>query len=481
MLRRDPINPIDPAVLTKLETFDTPPREPLTVTSGSQLFVDDYLVHRMTGVQRRLNRPRKESTPVLTRDRLWEISGLVYGRVLEQEEELWLYYIALGRQGIPNKDHLQRYGFGKCPVCLAVSTDGVNWEKRPVAHSPVAGGNIVLDDILDDFSIVRDEQDPDPQRRYKMLTSRGEWMKGLSTAVSADGLQWQFVQEFAVPYLGDRMCYWWDPVRQKHVAWSRDYHAHPKRLIWQVETEDFDRWDDCRENHPWLALAPDRDDHEEILFYGGYPFWYESLYLAYLEVYYPHLQRLDTQLCASRDGRNWMRVGEREPFLRNGEHGEFDAYWIVPTFNPPILRDGRLLIHYNGRPDPHITPGFKHLNPGMGGAYGLATLREDGFVSLDATGAEGVVETHLLSAPQGASRILVNVCPFDPHRPETPMQVVVEVLDEAGQAQAAWRIEQNEDTSQVWHQLEADRELPYPLRLRFRMVNARLYAFRIEV
>ena len=125
----------------------------------------------------------------------------------------------------------------------------------------------------------------------------------------------------------------------------------------------------------------------------GLAFWYRSLFLACIEIFHVHLQRLDTQLAVSRDGHEWSRLCEREVFTANGEHGEFDAYWIVPTFNPPILEDQKLLIRFNGRDMSHSVPGLKHIPPGMYGAFGLSTLREDGFVGLDATGHTGMLET----------------------------------------------------------------------------------------
>jgi len=451
---------------------------PIEVDAGrSQLFVDDFLVDEMTSLHRRLNRPIKRSEPVLVADQPWEISGLVYGSVQPHDDAFHFYYKALGRAGLPNVEHIKRFGFGKFPICMARSDDGLTFNKAPVEGSTLPGSNIVLDDMIDDYAILRDDRDPDPSRRYKMLASRGEWMQGLSAAISPDGLKWTFVRDFAVPYLGDRMCYWFDPIRKLHVAWSRDYHAHPMRLIWQVETDNFDCWDDSRKNHPWLALEPDRHDAEDIEFYGGYAFYYQSLYLAYLEVFHTREQRIDTQLCASRDGRTWQRVCNRELFMRNGEHGNFDAYWIVPTFNPPILRNGKLLIHYNGRPDPHARPGHTTLPPGMGGAFGLAELREDGFVSLDATATEGVLTTHLLKPPPGATRLQINACPFSPDRSEKPMQVIVEIVSDNDESIATHTLS---DSAAIWQELHLPAPLPAAIRLRFRMINARLYSFRLS-
>ena len=147
----------------------------------------------------------------------------------------------------------------------------------------------------------------------------------------------------------------------------------------------------------------------------------------------------------------------------------------MPTFNPPIVKDSKLLIHYKGRPDPHKQAGFNHVLPGMGGALALAELREDGFVSLDATGQEGIVETKPLALSEQRERLSVNVCPFNTRPGYDLMQVVVEVLDEREETLGTYRVESD---GAVWSRIDLDVRLPDVVRLRFRLKNARLYSFR---
>ena len=150
-----------------------------------------------------------------------------------------------------------------------------------------------------------------------------------------------------------------------------------------------------------------------------------------------------------------------------------------------------MLSHYGGRPDPHSQPGFTHLPPGMGGAFGLSTLREDGFVSLDAAGAEGVVETRPLKLPGEYSALEVNVCPFNTRPGYDPMDVKVDLLSAQREPIASYAIGPAADadttlrsspslrsTSRVWYRIPLDEKLPDTVRLRFRLRNARLYSFR---
>ncbi len=477
----DPVVKLDAALLARNQTPDAQKtKPPVTIDHESQLFADDHLIAHKASVFRRLNRPHKQRDVLLRADRAWEGNACVYGCVVTEDEGFRLYYKGSTQHALPSSEFVKQFGYGKYPVCLAHSKDAIDFVKRKEPYAAVAGTNIIIDDMIDDFTILKDHAEADPQRRYKMLCSRGNWWAGLTPATSADGLRWTWGQENEVTYLGDRMSYWYDPVQCKHVAWSRCYPLVDSRVVVHKETADFANWNHPRDSHPRVVLQMDRFDHAQTQFYGAYPFWYRSMYFCYLEVYYIHLQRLDTQLCCSRDGRSWTRLCDREVFLPNGEHGEFDGYWIVPTFNAPILRDGRLLIHYNGRAEPHAQPGFEAIKPGFSGAFALATLREDGFVSLDSVGTEGVVQTHPLALPPQRDVLSINACPFDARPQCAPMKLSVEILDESGEVLCAYGIRPTADPTQVWTRIAIDRALPDVVHLRFRMHNARLYSFRFE-
>lgn len=466
-------------------------QEPVPLSNESQLFADDFLIAHRSSLHRRLNRPCKRPDPIMEPDLPWEGQGIVYGCVIELPDgSLRMYYRGNNRGGGMDFSTFKRkHGYGKSPICVAVGTDGLAFERPAIQDAARDGTNIVLDDPIDDFTALQDGAAADPGQRFKLLASKGNWWAGLTPAVSPDGIRWEWGKENAVAYLGDRMSYWHDPVRQRHVAWSRHMQIHKRRVIFHRETEDFNDWSlnpdtsftrsaGYSGNAPWLAIAPDCLDHPETQIYGGYAFWYRSLYFAYLEMFYVQQQRLDTQLACSRDGLTWTRLCDREVFLPNGEHGAFDAYWSVPTFNPPVVRDGRLLIHYNGRPDPHVTPGFNHVPPGMGGAFGVSELREDGFVSLDATGTEGVVETKPLRLPEQRVALEINCCPFNTRPGFAPMDLKVELLAEDGAHLAAYGLHPTDDPEKVWRRVDLDSTLPDTVRLRFRMTNGRLYAFR---
>jgi hypothetical protein len=122
-----------------------------------------------------------------------------------------------------------------------------------------------------------------------------------------------------------------------------------------------------------------------------------------------------TQLVASRDLLNWRRLGDRRPFISRGAPGEFD--WAMAWYTSlPIVKDGTLWFFYTGNCTTHAgTRDEAYWNdllakvksgelPGIG-SIGLATLRRDGFVSLDAGNEGGEVLTKSFRWPGGVLHV----------------------------------------------------------------------------
>lgn len=484
----DPVKQLDAAVL-KSQTRTAADTSPVEINQESQLFADDYLIDGKISLFRRLNQPLKSRTPLVVAEKPWEGNGITYGCLIEGDDCYRLYYKSLPGESITNQEFRKKHGYGKYTISIADSHDGLSFAKPELDNALIPGSNLIIDEQIDDFTILKDPHAENPEERYKMLSSKDNWWAGLSCATSPDGIKWTWTQQYAVAYFGDRCSYWYDPIRKKHIAWSRNYQVEGGRIIYHKETQDFADWSytttsenmnggQNRGEIPKRVLAPDRYDHEKVQFYGGYGFWYRSLYFAYIEVYHMQWQRLDVQLACSRDGRNWERLCDREVFIGNGRHGEFDAYWVVPTFNPPVLKNGKLLIHYNGRAEPHTQPGFRHTPPGMSGAFALATLREDGFVSLDATGETGILETRVLQLPPKRDILSVNACPFDTRERYVPMKLKVEILSADYAPLTEHTVETKADI--LWHSFPINRDLPDTVRLRFSLTNGRLYSFRFS-
>jgi len=126
----------------------------------------------------------------------------LYGTVLKEGERFRIWYYAVHRTEIEG-------GLGVSPVCYAESEDGENWTRPALGQVEWRGSrdNNVLalgPDPLEPcsgVSVIRDDEDPDPARRYKMVYGKQlpeslkerlgverRWV--VRTATSPDGIEW---------------------------------------------------------------------------------------------------------------------------------------------------------------------------------------------------------------------------------------------------------------------------------------------------
>lgn len=88
--------------------------------------------------------------------------------------------------------------------------------------------------------------------------------------------------------------------------------------------------------------------------------------------------------------------------LPRGGEGSWDSHWVVPTLCPPVARGERLYVVYYGTSTKHAS-GPLHRR-----GSGLASIRRDGWVSLEAGRTEGVVVTKKLPL-QKPMKLALNV------------------------------------------------------------------------
>ena len=138
----------------------------IEVGLGTHLFVDDYLVEDMEKVWRTLNRPGKHrENPVIKPDRPWEgYLVLQPGTVIWDDEEniFKMWYNTIGTH---KKPYVEDY------LCYATSRDGIKWDKPDLGLVEFAGStknNIFMKWSSWTYCVVKDKNDPDPIRRYKL-------------------------------------------------------------------------------------------------------------------------------------------------------------------------------------------------------------------------------------------------------------------------------------------------------------------------
>ncbi|MBL8848398.1 MAG: hypothetical protein JNG89_01885 [Planctomycetaceae bacterium] len=377
-----------------------------------QLFIDDYVIDELVGARQVLQQPVKHpANPLIRRDRPGEQepnSSFAYGAVLHDPRDglfkMW-YQIWQGEN--PTIGVL---GY-------AVSTDGVQWEKPAIDAQ--TGSNLVQFDPPQPWvagaGVLIDERESDSGRRFKMVYLAEPTLKSASLqtciAYSADGMHWRAEPANPViPYSDTQVTPYWDSRLSRFVAYLR-FGPPNVRIISRIESQDFLHWS----NKVTVVNKSPLDGPFSTELYTMSAMPYAGAYVGVLNTYHgetiqpipadqPWMDRVDNQLVFSRNGVTWQRVlhdgaataaemqsnkdwkdeAQRATFL---PYGEFQKDWdwgqIYP-FHPPLVVGDEIRIYYTGMPNHHWWNYHKD-EPGSG--IGLATLRLDGFVAIEAADA----------------------------------------------------------------------------------------------
>lgn len=457
-----------------------------TLANRPRLFVDYGEIELMENVTRVFHQAwRHGSHPVLKQEAAWEKhSGMTASVIYDEEEHMFKAWYLSGFYA-PGQEHVQ---------CYAISNDGVTWERPLLGLHEALGSkdnNIVIPAShhggKDHWeTMVKDPMDPNPERRYKAIGwSSYDWdgpMSGIYTAVSPDGLNWTHTPEPAFHHhprpgkpdlgpVGDAQSMMVDTLRRRYVAFLR---GGLDRLI--SFSEDFVHWTPPR---PFIRAL-----NEEESLYNNTGFVYGEQYLGFLTHFdkRPKQQTQTLRLIISRDGENWGRV-PGEPLIPLGEVGEWDRFQILLTGAPPVKVGGRLHIYYRGTSRRHAKV-KREYDPSIAAdqdprtiSIGLATLRLDGFASMNASFNGGTVTTRPYRI--GGTKLILNV-------KSDYGKVFVELMDEGdkpirGYAKEDCRVVQTDSTEAEvgWERKSLAELRDVPVKLKFHLYNARLYSYRV--
>jgi len=390
----------------------------IDIGSAKQLLVDDYVVEHTDGLRRVMHQPQKHpDNPILRAQMPWEKRTVnVFGTVLRDESsgQFRMWYQSA------SADSRAPIGF----TCYATSSDGVHWERPDLGVLEFRGSkrnNIVLDYDVPSVMHVTDEDDP--QKRYRLFVDgRTTEYLGYCSAASSDGIHWSTPRPICP--CGDVAQFCYDSATGLYTVFAK-LRAHNagflRRSICTMRSDDPDAW-----GYFNVPLIPDAEDdriarerlsarRDQVLmwrpetvhadFYGLSGFPHEGLTLGMLWVFHISSAEaggddglIDVALVSSRDvSHHWDRLGDREPFISLGEADEWDCGMLF-TAGAPVRVGDELWIYYGGKNLSHgeRTPSLppEELEArGIGTAIGLAKLRLDGFVSLDAGEPEGSMVT----------------------------------------------------------------------------------------
>ena len=216
------------------------------IGSRRELFVDEALIETRDDVDLAMHRPRDEGQ-VLAFDKPWEGGFSAYATVIRDGDRLRLYYRGLGVAG--------QDGNRAETTCYAESTDGIEWTKPNLGLFEVKGtreNNVVLADaapVTHNFCPMLDTREGVPaEQRFKTLG--GTMKSGLIAWVSADGTHWRKLREQAViaseqvpfPYFFDSQnLAFWSAAEQQYVCYFRVFQDKIRRIARAV-SDDFVEW-----------------------------------------------------------------------------------------------------------------------------------------------------------------------------------------------------------------------------------------------
>ena len=467
------------------------------IVEGKQLFIDDYIIEKLDRAEKILNQPTKhQNNPLIVPDKPWEPPTFNRGSTIYDEEEniYKMWYVYYDETGLKQR------------VCYATSLDGIKWDK-PIINKKEQSNVIAAIKATNPPCIMKDPTERDPKKRYKMLY--GDYEKGSKTAYctsaaySPDGIHWTPEPENPlIPHSDTLSCPIWDPQRNRYAAYLR-FGPPNRRLIAMTSSEDFIHWSPKITvlNH---TKMDDDTGYGYTSLYGMKVMLYEGAYIGLIEAYRGETispipkeeeewrDKTNEQLAFSRDGLIWMRVGpngairdaelseernwkqiaKKGAFIPWGRH-KVDWDWGgIWSFQQPLVIGDQIKIYYLGQSGRHWA---SYHGDTVKAGIGLATLRLDGFVSIDAASA-GTMTTKLLVFVGDTIELNANAAGGS---------IRVEALDAEGKVIEGFSREdcQPITTDNVRHILKwkgndnCQLIQARPIKLKFYMERSRLYSF----
>jgi len=459
-----------------------------SIGSRLELFVDDYLIDSLKGVSLQLQRPQHAGIAVAFDER-WE--GLFSGCIttIKDGDRYLMYY-----RGMPGKGD----GSGVESTCLAISLDGIHWDKPRLGLVEYDGSrenNIILRHrpASHNFTPFLDQCPGVPEsERFKAFA--GIHPDGLLAFASPDGIHWRLMQDAPVvtsePFAFDSMnvAFWSEP-EGCYVLYYRTWRQRTTpdgtinyRWVSRVTSDDFLHWsspeemDDgdapteqiytqqthpyCRAPHIYLALAARFWEGRQVVSDGQ---------AASIGVHPDYCHDCsDAVLMTSRGGSRYDRTFLKS-FLRPGpglnnwvSRTNYPGLGIVPT--APEEMSFYVHRHY-ASPSAHAA---------------RYTLRTDGFTAVNASYHGGSMTT--LPLTFSGSRLVLN------YSTSTAGGVRVEVQDKSGKPILGYTFDESDpmigdeiEGVATWgSQADVGKFSGQPVRLCFEMKDADLYSIRFR-
>ena len=448
------------------------------IATHRQLFVDDFWIADAKSVSRKLHSPQKRET-VLEREKPWERGYVSYMATMKDGDRLRAYYRCgeIGDKGA--RTEITAY---------QESADGVHWEKPNLGIMEYGGSrdnNIVWMGPGANMAPFRDRNPGAPENeRYKAVVRTND----LWALISADGLRWRLMQNDPIstdgPFDSLNVSFW-DPWREEYVAYTRGKAGTEGSFIGPSGGTGGVRWirrTTSKDFRNWTPLEDiDAGDTPFEHLYTNSCVAYErapGTYLMFPSRFVPEREPTpgwpggsgvsDIVFMSSRDGINFDR-----------------------SFMEALIRPGpdRNNWHERGL---YLDPGLVQTSPTELSMYGSEhwrlptvrivryTFRMDGFVSLHAGYSGGEVITSPLVFE--GRQLELN------YSTSAVGSLKVEIQDAKGSTMPGFSLD---DCPEMFADLidgkvtwkdggNLSRLAGKPVRLRFALMDADLYAFKFN-
>lgn len=261
-------------------------------------------------------------------------------------------------------------------LAYAQSKDGIHWEKPALGLVEFEGttqNNLLMTDVQG-TGVLLDQNDPDPTRRYKLITlSERKGKASLAVAFSQDGIHfselmlWSKESQSPVPGGDCHNSVFIDPRSKEYVLITRLWDNNV-RVSAISHSKDFINWT------PPQEIARGRGFNDQI--YSMPVFAYHGLYLGLASIFHdgdsslPNADTVDLTLYWTTTLSDFMPVSPETDsiFIPHGNKetgypsGKFDSSIIFSAL--PLEQDNKLIFYYMGGKGKHT--GWRQTALGRG-------------------------------------------------------------------------------------------------------------------
>ncbi|MEA3402937.1 MAG: hypothetical protein U9R79_16980 [Armatimonadota bacterium] len=342
------------------------------------LFLDNWELEVVEGFARRLQRPEKHpDNPLMIADQPWENGNMqLYGSVVRRPDGLFqLWYSVI------HEPWTMRLAY-------AESDDGIEWHRPRLELFEWQGQqtNIVFTDNPHGPAVIYDAEDPREHWRYKMVAGASPHHHAgcIHGFHSPDGIHWEQVGPgpiIATPPDCPMAFY-----RQQDGR----YVVHHRLQGYGRRVFRSDSWDFQRFSEPRMIMEPDAGDGPQVQHYGMGATTCGPYHIGTLWIYHTEPSALtsgkmagyqEAELTYARSGYAWHRAAQGEAFIPHGEPADWDR-GNLQCASQPVFMEHEIRYYYMGTTARHESRW--ELLPQTAG-LGMARLRPDGFVALEAS------------------------------------------------------------------------------------------------